>query len=191
MRRCALLAIALMAGATSADADEIQYKMSSDSMLPLLRKGDVVACDKSDRGSITIGDLVVYRHPKRKDDAWLKMVVGVGGDALEMRRGRLYINGMAVPKIAAGEFEISDPEGKTEKVPQFEETLPNGVKTLVLDSYPDGPSDFVSPRNVPAGHVFVIGNNRDGSVDSRSLTEHGFVPEEDIVCKARLPGERA
>src|SRR5262245_48414875 len=124
------------------------YVMESNCMLPLLRKDDRVRCAAPSGASVALGDLVIYRHPKRGAH-WVKMVAGLEGDTVEMRGGVLHIHGKAVPKRPAGDFEIAS--GK--KVPRFEETLPNGVTTFVLDTDPASVFDFLPPSKAPSGHV--------------------------------------
>ena len=173
-------ALFLAASGIAAAPQQSSYVMESNSMLPLLRKDDRAKCVASSGAPapVALGDLIVYRHPKREGH-WVKMVAGLAGDAVEMRDGVLHINGKAVPKRRAGDFEIEP--GK--KVPRFEETLPNGVTTFVLDRDPTGFLDFSSPSKAPPGHVFVIGNNRDDSIDSRAEKDHGPVPVGNIVCR--------
>ena len=171
-------ALFLAASGIAAALQQGSYVMESNSMLPLLRKDDRVKCVAPSGAPVALGDLIVYRHPKREAH-WVKMVAGLAGDTVEMRGGVLHINGKAAPKRRAGDFEIEP--GK--KVPRFEETLPNGVTTFVLDRDPAGFLDFSSPPKAPPGHVFVIGNNRDDSIDSRAEKDHGPVPVGNIVCR--------
>ena len=100
-----------------------------------------------------------------------------------MRGGVLYINGQAVPKVRKGDF-IAPEEDRP--IPRFEETLPNGVKYFVLDSIPNGQFDNTDTYKVPAGHYFMMGDNRDNSTDSRVLNLVGYVPLENIVGRAAI-----
>jgi len=162
------------------------FEMSGDSMLPLVHDGDFIFCDDDDKDHIKVGDAVVYRHPKSGKPAF-KLVVGVGGDKVAMRNGTLIINGTKVQKRPAGVFFVTPKTGEKVAVPQYEETLPNGAKTLSLDSDPKGLLDSTPPRTVPTDSFFVIGSNRDQSIDSRFLSEHGFVPKADVICQVDLP----
>jgi len=186
MNRSTVAALVLAASGVAAAAEQGSYIMESNSMLPLLRKADRVTCAAPSAAPIALGDIIVYRHPKR-DAHWVKMVAGLAGDTVEVRGGVLYINGKAVPKRRAGEFEIE--AGK--KALRFEETLPNGVTTFVLFTDPASVSNFVPFFKVPPGHVFVIGNNRDNSIDSRSQKDHGPVPVDNIRCTIALQKKAA
>ena len=174
----AVVVLFLAALGVAAAVQQGSYVMESNSMLPLLRKDDHVKCAAPSGASVALGDLIIYRHPKGEGH-WMKMVAGLEGDTIEMRDGVLHINGKAVPKRRAGDFEIEP--GK--KVPRFEETLPNGVTTFVLDRDPASFFDFLGPSKMPPGHVFVIGSNRDESIDSRMKKDHGPVPVGNIVCR--------
>jgi signal peptidase I len=150
-------------------------------MLPQLRKGDRVMCASPNAAPRALGDLIVYRR-LTTSAYWVHMIAGLGGDTIEVRDGVLWINGKAVAKKRAGDFEIE----AAKKVPRFEETLPNGVRTFVLETNPASVADFMPPFKVRADHVFVIGSNRDNSIDSRLQKEHGPVPVGRIVCKITL-----
>lgn len=160
------------------------YTLGSHSMLPLIGKGGTVSCTPDAAAKLAYGDLVIYRIPSDNKTLWVKMLVGFAGDTVQMKDGVLWINGKAVPKQPAGEFEVPGSGG--EKVKRYEETLPGGAKTFVLDTYPGSPLDNTAALKVPAGHIFVIGNNRDDSVDSRLPGTHDTVPEGNIVCKGAI-----
>ncbi len=160
------------------------YTLASNSMLPLIGAKETVFCVTDGEGKLAYGDLVIYRIPVDNKTLFVKMIVGFAGDTVQMKDGILWINGNSVPKRPAGEFAIPGPGGK--KAMRYEETLPGGAKTFVLDIEPAGMLDNTAAYSVPAGHVFVIGNNRDNSVDSRLPTTHGSVPAGNIVCKGEL-----
>lgn len=134
------------------------------------------------------GDVVVFKLPRDNSTDYIKRVIGMPGDRVQMRQGVLYLNGKAVPKRAAGTFVTrEDPGAPPQRIPVFEETLPNGVKYRVLDSESNGPSDNTGVFEVPAGHYFMMGDNRDNSSDSRvPWAGVGFVPLENLVGRAEI-----
>jgi signal peptidase I len=132
------------------------------------------------------GDVVVFKLPRDNSTDYIKRVIGLPGDEIEMRGGQLFINGTAVPKVKKGSFTTVDEDGARREIPSFEETLPNGVKYTVLDAEPNGPFDNVGPYKVPKGHYFMMGDNRDNSTDSRALWAVGFVPFENLVGRAEV-----
>jgi len=135
------------------------------------------------------GDVVVFKLSRDNSTFYIKRLIGLPGDQIEMRDGVLYINGSAVPKRRIGDFVRLDSDGRPRRSPQFEETLPNGIRYNVLDDIANGPYDNVGPYKVPVGHYFMMGDNRDNSTDSRELSPRvgvGYVPFDNFVGRADL-----
>jgi signal peptidase I len=133
------------------------------------------------------GDVAVFKLPRDNSTDFIKRVIGLPGDEIEMRDGVLHINGQAVPKVRAGNYIAREEGGR--QIPRYQETLPNGVKYYVLDSEADGRFDNVGPYKVPAGHYFMMGDNRDNSTDSREQSPRygvGYVPYENFVGRAEV-----
>ncbi len=130
------------------------------------------------------GDIAVFKLPSNPKVDYVKRVIGLPGDRVQMRDGVLYINDVAVKRELTGEFI---PEGRyatSNKVPVYTETLPNGVTYKTLDIYPNTDADNTRVFEVPPGHYFMMGDNRDNSLDSRF--DVGFVPFENFVGKAKI-----
>jgi len=132
------------------------------------------------------GDVVVFKLPRDNTTDYIKRVIGLPGDEIAMRNGVLFISGKEIPKNRIGDFETREDENSVSKIPVFEETLPNGVKYKVLDSDPNGPFDNYGPTKVPAGHYFMMGDNRDNSTDSRAAWGVGPVPYENLIGRAEI-----
>ena len=132
------------------------------------------------------GDVAVFKLPRDNSTDYIKRVIGLPGDEIAVRDGVLFINGQAVPRVRKDDF-ISPEEGRP--IARYEETLPNGVKYLVLDSVQGGQFDNVSGYKVPPGHYFMMGDNRDNSTDSREQSPRygvGYVPFENFVGRAEI-----
>ena len=152
------------------------------------------------------GDVVVFRHPSEKSDL-IKRVIGVRGDTVELRRGRLILNGRPVARSPLPPYKLpvsantpcnmvppATPQvvqvGRQPYcvIPAYRETLPGGPSYTVLDQTLTEADDF-GPVKVPAGRVFLMGDNRDDSLDSRFPTDVGgigMVPVENLIGRAKV-----
>ena len=141
---------------------------------PDLFEGRVIASDPE------LGDVVVFRKPNEPEVDYIKRLVGLPGDRVQMRDGTLFLNGEAVAKEPVDDFLGTDGNA----IPQFRETLPNGVSYMTLDITPASAGDNTREFVVPDGHYFMMGDNRDNSADSRF--DVGYVPFENFVGKAQV-----
>jgi signal peptidase I len=134
------------------------------------------------------GDVAVFKLPRDTSIDYIKRVIGLPGDRIQMKEGVLYINDVAVKKERIQEYFDPTLEAKQDSgmtlVPQFRETLPNGVSYNVLDYGDTGFPDNTDVFEVPPGNYFMMGDNRDNSSDSRLSV--GFVPLENFVGRADI-----
>ncbi|WEX11934.1 signal peptidase I [Chelativorans sp. AA-79] len=130
------------------------------------------------------GDVVVFKYPPDPSLDYIKRVIGLPGDHIQMREGQLYINGTAVPREKIGEINNPDITEMNRPVDVYRETLPNGVAYETLDLSPNSIGDNTREFVVPEGHYFMMGDNRDNSTDSRFTV--GFVPEANLVGRANI-----
>lgn len=129
------------------------------------------------------GDVVVFRHPARRDHL-IKRVIGLPGDEIQVSGGRLYINGEIVPQALVGRYRYRTYEGDVEAVSRYDENLPDGPTHAVYDLPLRGEFDDTGVFVVPDNHVFVMGDNRDRSSDSRAVHSLGPAPVENLVGRA-------
>lgn len=163
------------------------FKIPSGSMLPTLEVGDFILVNKFayglrlpaghqqflDLGSPERGDVIVFRYPENPNIDYIKRVVGVPGDEVAYYNKTLYINDEPAPLEP-----VTDYSGDYPQAMRYRENL-GDVKHDILVNMISSPRDFVV--NVPKGHYFVMGDNRDNSRDSRVW---GFVPQENLVGEA-------
>ena len=131
------------------------------------------------------GDVVVFRLPRDDSVDYIKRVVGLPGDMIQMIDGVLNINGTPVKRERVEDY-VSDEDGVAQRVKQFRETLPNGVSYVTMDLTDNGFLDNTQVYTVPPDHYFMMGDNRDNSTDSRVLSQVGYVPYENIIGKAQI-----
>jgi signal peptidase I len=134
-----------------------------------------------------LGDVVVFRWPGDRSQAWVKRVVGLPGDRIQMRQGQLFINDHPATLKPEGVGEAEDDNGNYERADRYVETLPNGVSHQIFKLRDNGRLDNTPEVTVPEGHLFVLGDNRDNSADSRVPVIDGGVgllPIDNLVGRA-------
>ncbi|WCL54600.1 signal peptidase I [Gimibacter soli] len=131
------------------------------------------------------GDVVVFTLPYRDTD-YIKRVIGLPGDRIQMKEGRLYINGVQVPRSPVGEVDYTSYNGFETRVKEYDETLPGGTVHRIYERTDRGRLDNTPLYVVPADHYFMMGDNRDASADSREMDEMGFVHKKYIVGRADI-----
>ncbi len=130
------------------------------------------------------GDVVVFRLPNDTTVDYIKRVMALPGETIRMSSGRVYLNEERLDYEKTEDFTYRESPTNSLTVARYIETLPNGVTHEVLDRYRSGDADNTKMFTVPEGHVFVMGDNRDESIDSRFPLDVGFVPLENIIGRA-------
>lgn len=130
------------------------------------------------------GDVIVFKLPTDTRIDYIKRVVGLPGETIQVKSGRLYINGTLVDRRLVGTERVKDSFRGNLVMKEYIETLPGGVQHRIYEEGDDYPLDNTDPVSIPEGHVFVMGDNRDNSQDSRVDDLVGPVPFENFVGKA-------
>lgn len=181
------------------------FRIPSGSMYPTLRVGDYLFVSKYSygysrysfpRGILPIkgriwysqperGDVVVFKFPQNTHTDFIKRIIGLPGDKVQMKKGRLYINDELVERVDEGRYIIDEYVALPEHYHLYEENLPNGVKHQIIEiTDKERIVDNTEVFEVPEDAFFVMGDNRDRSDDSRISV--GFVPKENLVGKAKF-----
>lgn len=182
------------------------FNIPSGSMIPTLLVGDYLFVNKYcygySRHSLPFGvnlfsgrifdnppkrgDVVVFFNPKHDNLDYIKRLVGLPGDRIQVIKGILHINGEAVKLEKIQDYHTVDAKGQLQVIPQYIETLPNGVKHPILKAFPfgEGRLDNTEEFVVPEGHYFMMGDNRDNSSDSRVQSSVGYIPAQNIIGRA-------
>jgi signal peptidase I len=131
------------------------------------------------------GDVIVFRLPRDPDEAYIKRLIGLPGDRVQVVRGQVLLNGQPIPRQFTGPGR--DHDAPERAVPRVVETAPNGKRYVTFGGSADGEGDNTGVYLVPAGMYFFMGDNRDNSLDSRwpKAVGVGFVPAENLVGKAQ------
>ena len=135
------------------------------------------------------GDIIVFKLPRDGHTDYIKRLIGLPGDRIQVKAGVVYIKGRAVPREPLSREMADTGMGFSREVERFRETLPNGRSFVTYDFGPNGQEDDTETFVVPEGHYFMMGDNRDNSLDSRVSPAEGgvgFVPAENLVGKAQI-----
>ena len=180
------------------------FKIPSGSMYPTLYVGDYLFVSKYTYGyskhslpwSIPLcegriwsslpkrGDVVVFKYPRDNKTDYIKRIIGLPGDKIMLKNGRLYINGQMLERKRIDDFVLRSEYGSADRYRQYIETLPEGVTHKIIEISDSEMNDNFQEVEVPQGTYFVMGDNRDRSDDSR--VNVGFVPFENLIGKARF-----
>lgn len=182
------------------------FNIPSESMLPTLLVGDYLFVSKysygysrhslpwspalfSGRIAETIperGDVAVFKLPRDNSTDYIKRIIGLPGDRIQMKGGKLHLNGKLIPRKRVEDFAYKDGFGQVYFVPQYQETLPSGATYKTLDLLQNSDHDDTKEYLVPPGHYFAMGDNRDNSLDSRVVSAVGLIPAENLVGRAEI-----
>ncbi|MBV9252443.1 MAG: signal peptidase I [Acetobacteraceae bacterium] len=186
------------------------FNIPSGSMIPTLLVGDYLFVSKYSYGYSRFslpfspplfsgrifgslphrGDVAVFKYPRDNSTDYIKRIVGLPGDTVQVRQGQLYINGQLCPRKTEGDY-VSDEGGVRMVLRRYAETLPGSagappVTHDILKATDEGEVNNTPVYTVPPDHVFAMGDNRDNSADSRFMNGVGFVPVENLLGRAEI-----
>ena len=171
------------------------FNIPSGSMIPTLEVGDFIFVSKYSYGYSRFsapfetlphrGDVAVFKYPRDESENYVKRIIGLPGDRIQMKEGELYLNGEKVPRTEIGQFVAVD-NGMEMVETKNEEQLPGGVTHPIGKATSEGWPNNTQEYVVPPDHVFGMGDNRDNSADSRFTDGVGYIPVENLVGKAQF-----
>lgn len=181
------------------------FNIPSSSMVPGLLVGDYLFVSKYSYGYSSLsslygllplhgrvlaiepkrGDVIVFKLPKDTSTDYIKRLVGLPGDRIQVRSGLLYINGVAVTRQKLDVPEASAYLKPSDNATDYLETFPDGHKHIIREESDNGPLDDTDEFNVPPDHYFAMGDNRDNSQDSRT-NQVSFIPADNLVGRAEV-----
>jgi len=182
------------------------FNIPSGSMIPTLLVGDYLFVSKFSYGysryslpfSLPLipgriffaeperGDVMVFKLPTDNRTDYIKRIIGLPGDTVQLKKSVVHINGMPVKHVRVEDFVNPNGLGNYVRVPRYLETLPNGREHYTLEYTLDTLYDSTPVYTVPKGHYFAMGDNRDRSKDSRFLDDVGFIPRNNLVGRAEF-----
>lgn len=186
------------------------FNIPSGSMYPTLMVGDYILVTKYSYGyskysfpfafaplsgrhmenrKPEAGEVIVFTNPKAPSMDYIKRLIGMPGDRIQIKAGILHINGTPVKLEKTDDYPMIDYRTQQLVVlPQYIETLPNGKQYKILKAHPFGYGalDHTEEFIVPKGHYFMMGDNRDNSQDSRVLDKVGYIPEQFLIGPAKV-----
>jgi signal peptidase I len=182
------------------------FNIPSESMVPTLLVGDYLFVSKYSYGYSRFslpfspdlfsgrifgrlperGDVVVFKFPRDNSTDYIKRIIGLPGDRIQVKEGQLYINGQVAPRRVVGDYMAEDIGRILAR--EYIETLPNGRQHPILKEEDTGPQNNTQEFRVPDGYLFAMGDNRDNSLDSRFMDARGvgFVPVQNLVGRAEF-----
>lgn len=184
------------------------FNIPSESMVPTLLTGDYLFVSKFSYGysrhsfpfspplfdgrifggEVKRGEVAVFKLPRDGRTDYIKRIIGLPGDTIQIRDSVIHINGTPIKRERVEDFVTDDPNLTVRRAPQYRETLPNGVSYMTLDLYGLIDNDNTPVFRVPEGYYFAMGDNRDNSADSRLPMSRGvgLVPVENLVGRADI-----
>jgi signal peptidase I len=185
---CLILAMPLANAVISPEYHMQSFWTPSGAMVPTLMPRDRIMVDQKRYlgPAPSRGDVVVFKLPSDHTTVYVKRVIGLPGDRIQVQHGIVYINDQPCPRSRIEDYRFEEGNGTTLPVRQYIETLPNGRQHRIIQLTDDGPLDNTGVYEVPPGKYFMVGDNRDNSKDSRVLSEFGYVPAENLIGPAEL-----
>jgi signal peptidase I len=184
------LLIGLTMGAWPMAARAEMFSIASNSMAPALVIGDIFFAGRIQDPVPKLfrrGEIIIFRRSDTDSSDWVKRVIGLPGDRVQLREGRLYLNSQPVSREFIGSHEVDEPR-MPGVMQRYRETLPDQADVTfdVLEQDDGQPFDNTPEYRVPEGQLFVLGDNRDNSLDSRAMRSFGFVPMTRVLAQPRF-----